>query len=465
VAGAVDLRVVHDVVAYYGSLLDFSRRYLRIPGVQAAVYAGGEVVWSGAYGMADVEAGVGLTDQHLFRIASHSKTVTATAVLQLAERGLLRLDDRAAAHILDLAGLPLGEVTVRELLGHTAGVVRDGADGDFWVLAHSFPDRDALLKVLREEGSAVLPPNERFKYSNIGFGMLGMIVEAAAGMSYAEYVRKHIAGPLGLSDFGPEFDPERGGDYATGYSSLAYATARVPIEHIDTRALAPATGCYASAIDLVRYFAAHLPDDDRLLADASKRMMRHAAWQTKADDADQRYGLGFSVQRIGGRDWFGHGGGFPGFITRTLVDAERALVVTVLTNAIDGPAVQLASSFAKLLDLALESSGSTDGRQFTGRYANVWGVADLVQFNGRLFLLDPSLTDPAGEAIELEPVDDHTLRWLGANGYGSYGEPFTFEFDAHGNVASMHGPSSNTRVLLTSFSLPDRVTVRRTQIT
>jgi CubicO group peptidase (beta-lactamase class C family) len=462
VDGAVDLRVVQDVVAYYGSLLEFSRRYLRIPGVQAAVYAGGEVQWCRAYGMADVEAGVALTDQHLFRIASHSKTVTATAVLQLAERGLLRLDDAAAAHVPELEGLPLGEVTVRDLLGHTGGVVRDSTDGDFWVLAHPFPDRDELLKVLREEGSAVLPPNERFKYSNIGYGLLGLVVEAAAGTPYAEYVRRHIAGPLGLSGFGPELEPDRAGDYATGYSALSYAEARVPIEHIDTRALASATGCYASARDLVQYFAAHLPGDDRLLGESSKRVMRHAAWQTKAGDTDQRYGLGMAVQRIGERDWFGHGGGFPGYITRTLVDADRGLVISVLTSAIDGPAVQLAHLFAKLLDLALESSGSTDGRRFTGRYANVWGVADLVQLNGRLFLLDPSLADPAAEAIELEPVDDHTLRWAGANGYGSYGEPVSFEFDADGNVVSMHGPSSNTRVPLTSFELPDRVVVRRT---
>lgn len=457
--GAVDLGVVHDVIAYWSSLLEFSRRYLRVPGIQAAVYAGGEVVWSGSYGVADLGTGDELTDRHLFRIASHSKTVTGTAIFQLVERGLVRLDDPAAAHLPELDGLPVGAVTVRDLLGHTSGVVRDSDDGDFWLLHHRFPDRDQLRAILLDEGSAVLSPNERFKYSNIGYGLLGLIVEAASGTTYGDYVCKHIAGPLGLSDFGPDLDAERAGDYAAGHSSLSYADTRVTIDHVDTRALASATGCFSSARDLVQYFAAHLPGDDRLLGDASKRQMQHAAWQTKTDDDANRYGLGMAVQRIGEHDWFGHGGGYPGHITRTMVDAERGVVVAVLTNAIDGPAVQLANAFAHLLDLALETGGEADGARLTGRYANLWGVADLVRLNGRLFLFDPTLPDPTAEPIELEVVDDHTLRGIGANGYGSYGEPITFDFDADGNVSSMHGPGGTTRVPLTSFELPSHFSV------
>lgn len=453
----VDLRILQQVLAYYAKLLEFSQRYLRVPGIQAAVYGDGEVLWSGAYGHADLESGTALTDGHLFRIASHSKTVTATAVLQLAERGRLRLDDNAATHVPELTDTPLGDVTVRDLLGHTAGVVRDSRDGDFWLLSHEFPDRSQLMKILRESESAVLPPNERFKYSNIGYGLLGLVIEAASGVTYAEFVRKQIAGPLGLNDFGPELDPDRAGDYACGYSSLAYADDRVPIEHVDTRALAAATGCYANARDLVQYFAAHLPGDDRLLRDVSKRAMQHASWQTRTDDADQRYGLGISVIRIGERDWLGHGGGYPGHISRTLVDAGRGLVVSVLTNAIDGPAVQLAQAFAKLLDLA-GSGDAPDLRRYAGRYANLWGVTDLVQLGDRLYLMDPSLADPAADAIALEVVDDSTLRGVGKNGYGSYGEPVRFEFDAEGNVISVHGPHGNSRWPIASFSLPSRVT-------
>lgn len=86
----VEQQTVRDVASYWASLLAFSQRYLRVPGIQAAVYRDSEIVLSGAYGCADVEAGAALTEEHLFRIASQSKTDTAIAILQLAERGKLR---------------------------------------------------------------------------------------------------------------------------------------------------------------------------------------------------------------------------------------------------------------------------------------------------------------------------------------------------------------------------------------
>jgi len=277
-------------------------------------------------------------------------------------------------------------------------------------------------------------------------------------------VSSAIVGKLGLSDLGPELDPARLGEYATGYSALSYASSRAPIEHVDTRALASATGFYGTARDLVTYFSAHLPGDERLLTDASKRQMRHPAWQVKTEGAEQRYGLGLSVVKIGDADYFGHGGGYPGHITRTLVDAERRIVVSVLTNCIDGQAVQLAQAFVKLLDRAASEPAApadVDLRRFTGRFSNLWGVQDIVVLGGRLFAIDPTEADPVEEASELEVVDERTLRISERNGYGSHGEPMVFEFDAEGNITSVRGGSGTTSRPLASFELPERFTVRR----
>ena len=134
---------VEDACAYFDGWLAFRARLDRLPGIQAAVLHDGDVVWSGAHGVADVAAGVALTSEHRFRIASHSKTFTATAVLRLAEHGVLRLDDTVGRWLPDLAGLPIARVTLRELLAHGAGVVRDGADADFWCLDRPFPDAPA----------------------------------------------------------------------------------------------------------------------------------------------------------------------------------------------------------------------------------------------------------------------------------------------------------------------------------
>ncbi|MFF0265788.1 serine hydrolase domain-containing protein [Kribbella sp. NPDC004536] len=447
-----------EVLAYYDSWLAFNQRYQRVPGVQAAVYAGDGVVFSKAYGRADVENDVPLTDQHLFRIASHSKTFTGTAVFQLVEQGRLRLDDKAAQHVTEIVGTPAGERTVRELLAHAGGITRDSGDADWWQLATAFPDRDQLLAVLRNDTSAVIPENERFKYSNIGYGLLGLVVEAASGLSYNEYVQSAIVDKLGLAGLGPELDPKRLSEYAAGYSALAYADTRVPIEHVDTRALASATGFFGNAHDLVTYFSAHLPGDDRLLSDKSKREMQHPLWTTGSDEK-ARYGLGMAVTKVGDREVFGHGGGYPGHITRTLVDPEQRIVVSVLTNAIDGPASQLAEGLFRLLDLAASKDrGDQDLTRFTGRFANLWGITDFVVLGGRLYATDPSGPNPADEPQPLE-VEGDVVRVSGGNGYGSYGEAYQFTFDPSGAVTEVRGSSGLTSYPLDRFSLPERVTV------
>lgn len=455
---ALDSENLREALAYYDSWLKFNQHYQRIPGVQVAVYAGDRVVFSAAYGHADVENDVPLTDQHLFRIASHSKTFTGTAILQLVEQGRLRLDDKASQHVTEIVGTPIGERTVRELLAHAGGITRDGADADWWQLAKGFPDRDQLLDVLRDETSVVISENERFKYSNIGYGLLGLVIEAASGTPYNAYVQAAIVDKLGLSSLGPELDPERLPEYAAGYSALAYAEKRVPIEHVDTRALASATGFFGNARDLVTYFSAHLPGDDRLLTDKSKREMQHPLWVTGSDEKG-RYGLGMSISKVGDRDVFGHGGGYPGHITRSLFDPERHLAVSVLTNAIDGPAGQLAEGLLKLIDLAQSKErGDTTGLgRFTGRYANLWGVVDIVLLGGRLYGTDPAAPDPADEPQPLE-ADGDTLRVTG--GYdGSYGESYRFTFAADGTVATVRGSSGVTLYPIDGFTLPERVTV------
>ena len=158
----IDRTVALGALTYFGSWLGFRQQYLRVPGIQAAFLLDDEIIFAGSYGHADVEAGVSLTDRHLFRIASHSKTFTATAVLQLVEQGALRLDDPAGRWLPYLAdaGSPLAAVTVRELLAHAGGVVRDGADGDHWQLFRPFPDREALHAISLQQGASV-PGAER----------------------------------------------------------------------------------------------------------------------------------------------------------------------------------------------------------------------------------------------------------------------------------------------------------------
>lgn len=432
--------------AYIDSWLAFRQRYLRIPGVQAAILSGDEIVFSAAYGHADIESGTPLTEHHLFRIASHSKTFTATAIMQLVEAGKVRLDDPLSTHLdwIGVAAPRIAAVTLREVLGHAAGIFRDSGNSDFWQLMRPFPD-EAELRAMITDDSGILPPNERFKYSNIGYSLLGMVVAAASGMPYNDYVVRNIVDRLGLRDTAPEFDADRAADYATGYSAFAYHDKRIPIDHVDTRAMSAATGFSSTATDVCRYAAGHFFGDTRLLSDASKRLMQHEEWSDGGND-DGYYGLGMSIDKVQERRLVGHGGGYPGMITRTVFDPKAKLAVSVLTNAIDGAAEELAYGIVKLIGAAEDTVDEPVGEEadrFCGRFVSLWGVLDVVRIGGRLRGIRPTQGDPVSLPVTFEIAGDNRLRVIESPGSGAPGELVTYQFDGD-TVRSITGPGGMT---------------------
>ena len=446
---------VRDATRYADTWLAHRRHALRVPGVQAAVWFGDGLAMSSAHGVADVRTGAALTTEHLFRIASHSKTFTATAVLQLVQAGRLRLDDTAATWLPFLAGSAIADVTVREMLSHGGGVVRDGADSDHWQLARPFPDAERL-RAIALDAAAILPANERFKYSNITYSLLGLIVEAVTGSAYNAHVMSSVVEPLGLVRTGPELDPERLGEYAAGHTALAYADDRVVIEHVDTAAMAAATGFFSTAAETVAYASAHFAGDERLLGEPAKRLMRRPEIEVGGEDG--HYGLGFAVEDVGGRRVVGHGGGYPGHITRTVLDPAARLAVSVFTNAIDGPAQALTRGLVKLVDLAARVEAEPapapagDLDRFVGRFANLWGVVDVVRFGGQLLALDPGADDPTAAPTRLRVADDATLRVTETGGYGAPGETLRYAFGPDGGVRRVQGMGGMTSYPMDEFA-------------
>lgn len=432
-----------DLLTTYADWLAFRQWYLRIPGVQAAVARDGEVLLRTALGVADISTDEPLRDDHLFRVASHSKSFTAVAVLQMVEQGQLRLDDPVAVHVPALKGTAVGATQLRELLAHSAGVVRDSEDGDFWQLMRPYPDQDELLRIAAAADAAVIPRNERFKYSNISYGLLGLVIEAVTGSGYAEHLRTSVIEPLGLTGTAAELADDDHAASATGHTALATSTTRATIPHVTTAALASATGFRSTATDLVTFFGALLPGDERLLGGEASRQLRHAQWEVRAGS---RYGLGLFLTTVGEHELYGHSGGYPGFITITMACPDRRLVVSVLTNAIDGAAEPLGTALYRLHDLmeSADHAPAAAPSRFTGRFASLWGVQDVVSLDGRLFVLSPAGADPAEEPLRCEVVDDDTLRVVDGPGGASVGELMRYERAADGSVVSLRGGSGMT---------------------
>ncbi|MEK6310584.1 MAG: serine hydrolase domain-containing protein [Curtobacterium sp.] len=440
------LPYIHDWVSY-------KVWQLRVPGVQVAIGYGGEVVFEEAWGYADVEAERRLTTTDLFRIASHSKTFTATALLQLAERGALRLDDTVGTYVPALVegGSPIADATLRELMEMGAGVIRDGHDGDYWSLLRPFPDEQELLALVLDRGQKV-PAGSSFNYSNLGYSLLGLVIAAVSGRSYNDFVRESITEPLGLRNTGPDWDPSRADDFVVGYTGFHTDRRRHRIDHVDTRAMAAATGFHGTASDLVRYFSQHVIGQGTLLSDHSKRLAQRKAWSSTDDVADRGYGAGFVVDRIGGREVRGHSGGFPGHITQSMFDPASGLAVSVLTSAAAGPATLIATAIIELLDAAAaeDAPGAAvpddiDAATFTGRFANPWGVTDVALIGDRLVEVDPSAPAPLESPTRLEVVDADTLRMTHGNRFGSIDEDIVYDRAADGTVRAIRAGGGMTQ--------------------
>jgi len=120
----------------------------QVPGFSLAIAYRGTVLFNKAWGYANIENRESLTPHHLFRIASHSKTFTAIAIMQWVEKGRIKLDDPVSQHLTFLQQNPdrrNSQITIRQLLSHSAGIIRDGEDSTFWGLSKDFPNKEDLI--------------------------------------------------------------------------------------------------------------------------------------------------------------------------------------------------------------------------------------------------------------------------------------------------------------------------------
>lgn len=444
----MDKQVLERAIPFIDSWLRYRFERLEMPGFVVAIAHEGRVVFKQAYGYANLERKEPMSTNHVFRIASHSKTFTATSLMQLAERDLLNIDEPVVHYLPWLAkhrDKRMRHITARQLMSHGAGVVRDG-DGNFWQLAKPFPDADQFKNEIMN-ADLVIDNNQQMKYSNFGYTLLGLLIEAITKMPYHRYVKKNIVQPLGLRNTGPEFTEDILPKLVTGYARRDLDKKRMPFSgRMDTKAMAAATGFYSTASDMCAYFNAHITESGKLLTDESKKEMQRAQWRLKNSRPIEEYGLGFSIDYVGERKLIGHGGGFPGQITRTLCDCQEKLIVVALTNCIDGEPKMMSKGIVSVINHFESSARQSDAKaserlkRFQGRFMQLWCDLEIVENGRKLIAVNPNTWFPFGEDQEiqvLERIDDVTLKIKRAGGYSNEGELVTYNFDDRGTVKSI----------------------------
>lgn len=350
---------------------------LKIVGLSAAFVKGGEVVWSGGYGWADLERGRPAEPDTIYRIASVSKPITATALMQLWERGMFDLDD----DIGDYLGYPVrnprypdDKITFRMLLTHTSSILDQGG----YEAALRAPQPPLLRDLLAPGGRAYTPatwgdyrPGSRFNYSNFGAGIIGALVEVLSGERFNEYAKNHIFRPLGM-DAGYELaDIERLEKLAVIYRPAGdarffpsadllregEAPQRRPLLPLGNYYIGPAGSVRASVLDLAKFMISHMSGGEyrgvRILRRKTADLMHQLHWYG--------FGLGGMFRKMGlffhitdafaGRLLRGHPGEAYGLVGDMYFDRQEATGVILMVNG--GYYSTLVSGFTDIEEEAL----------------------------------------------------------------------------------------------------------------
>lgn len=333
-----------------------AQRAWRSPGVSAGVVVDGRLAWSAHVGSARLDpagsaGSAGFSgsaepadDDTQVMIGSITKTFTALLVMQLRDEGRLTLDADLSTWLPDTRHTG---VSVRQLLSHTSGLQREPV-GRIWETLLA-PDAARLVAEL-EDAERVLPGDLAFHYSNLGFALLGLLVERLDGRPWEAALRARLLDPLGMARTG--LHPRD--DHAVGYQVDPFAGTATREPVFDLKATAPLGGLWSSVADQARYAAFLAAPDPGLLRPQTLDEMCAPVVLVDPDGWTRGYGLGLELVRSGERIYVGHRGAMPGFLSALRVrrpDRTGAFVVATTTAGADPAALA-----AGLLDRVLDAS-------------------------------------------------------------------------------------------------------------
>lgn len=300
----------------------------RIPALSLAVVRHGKPLILEGYGIANLEHNVPATAETLYEIASCSKQFVATAIMLLVQEGKLSLDDSIARYFDDAPTI-WQPITLRHLLTHSSGIVRDGV-ADYWLtpeakhLDYDYPQMYSIIASCNLD----FPTGEKSSYSNSGYFLLGLIIEKITGQTLNDMLTTRIFAPLGMDatriNDPVAILPHRASGYGPAEGGGWFKPAYIGLRHHFANG-----GLVSTVADLAKWDAALY--GDQVLSQARLQEM----WTPFIlnDDTPTDRGLGWVMSDFEGHRQIHHGGLLPGFASNISRFVDDGLTVIVLTNS------------------------------------------------------------------------------------------------------------------------------------
>jgi D-alanyl-D-alanine carboxypeptidase len=406
-----------------------------VPGVAVGIVRDGDLVDFLSLGNSDRESGAIPTMKSIARVASVTKTFTATAIMQMRDASLLALDDPLLLYIPEftiaqaVAG-PLESVTIRRMLTHHSGLSTEHPDLD-WNAA-DFPTNEHLMDSL-EKIQVVIPQDSQWKYSNLAYALLGEVVSRLSGKPYVDYVHDEIIVPVGLANTAFDLSTEQEKLKMTGYSPALPGEQGfriAPSGHL--KGFTSAGQLHSNIEDLAKWIAFQLGGSpETVLSPASRKEMHRPNYV--GDDWSWGQGLGWRAIRLGERVYLNHGGALHGFSTNVIFNVpERTGVITLVNMWPTGLPSDLA---LRIAEIVIDGNPSQSGAaisvsnvdppaptDFDGKYFAEPGLPITINGDGcgGLAFAKPAFREPTLHApARLEPAGEpDAFRIVNGRGAG-----------------------------------------------
>lgn len=315
-----------------------------VPGVSVAIVEDGELTWAGGFGFADLENNVPASEHTLFRLASISKSLTATAAMQLWERGQIDLDAPVQKYC---PAFPQKQapITTRQVMGHLGGIrhYKAGSQDDPEVgnTKHFDNPIQAGLDFFKND-PLVAEPGTHFHYSTQGYTLVGCVMEGASGSKYTDFMRQNVFVPAGMDQTQVD-DRFAIIPYRTRFYQKTASGTVQNADFLDSSYKIPGGGWLSSAEDMAKFEVAIL--HDKLI----KRATRDLMWTPlkPSDGSKDNYGLGWGSAEENGVAYVAHNGGQQGTSTAFIIAPAQRFGVVVLTNMEGADAGELAKEILK----------------------------------------------------------------------------------------------------------------------
>lgn len=373
-----------------------------------AVVRGRDTIVMTATGLADVDGKRPASATTIYRIGSLTKQFTAALILQLAEQGKLSLDDSLGGFLPATPAAWRG-IPIRRLLNHTSGV-HNYTDVASWRQTWSRDLKASEIIAFVENDTLDFKPGTRWSYSNTGYVLLGMIIEAVTRQRYARVVQDRIFKPLGMtrSSYCASTPPPRE-DFALGYNAGVNGLTRAPYLSL-THPHAAGALCMTAG-DFVRWQQALA--GGRVVSAASYREMTTP--EVLGGGARNSYGFGIGVVQVESHRGLGHGGGIHGFVTNAAWFPDDSVQVVVFSNSAVPAFGRLTQTVQRAalgvpLGLAAIPLPAADRDRFVGTY-DLQLPNRVLPF--RIFVRDGALMSQA------EGQGEIPLRYLGNKVFGA----------------------------------------------